>query len=224
MIRQRGTVRLLPAWFTRSSLTGLTLRLAPSVPTTSDIVTLAVGDADLLQRLKVALSAVDEVHRFPPSSPAISVRADASLLIEASYAPDEIRIHPERPRRCLALLHELGHFIDDQVLLEDKRATGAVELEQWRRAVLRSDAIASLRETAAAPPAETARQHLLYLLRFTETFARSYVQWICARSGEDRLLTELGDAQLKLFYGEYWSFDDFEEIGVAMDALFRELR
>jgi hypothetical protein len=190
----------------------------------SEVIVLDAGDAELHRHLEEAVAAVEDVHAFPDHSRVIPVSADDSLLTEARYTPSLIRIHPERPRRRIALLHEVGHFLDDQVLVAHGRATSSPLLEPWRRAVLRSDAILRLRELARSPPVTSAGQHLNYLLRFTETFARTYVQWIALRSRSGVLLEEVGEAQIALNYGEFWAFDDFDEIAEALDEAFGGLR
>jgi hypothetical protein len=186
----------------------------------SDIIRLSADLAgDLRPDLEDAIAAVHAVHPFPNDAPAIAVEADSTLLTEARYTPEVIRIHPVRPRRRIALLHEVGHFIDDQVLVPGARATGSPELESWRRAALRSDAILELREMWRAPSSGLAVAHIEYLLRFTETFARSYVQWIGMRSGHDSVLSEIGAAQEAMDYREFWAFSDFEEIAAEMDVI-----
>jgi hypothetical protein len=191
------------------------------VRSAGETILLSDADASLEARFAVAIDAIDRVHVFPDSAPLIAVRGDDMLLVEAQYSPTEIRVHPGRPRRAIALLHEVGHFVDDQILLPGSLATESPELEGWRRAVLRSDSILALRELAVRPPTPGARQHLLYLLRFTETFARSYTQWVALRSDSDELAAELGDARAALNYSEFWDVDDFEEIAHELDKLLK---
>ena len=170
-----------------------------------------------------AISAIDHVHHLPADAPAIPILADDQLLTDGHYRPERIALHPGRPLPRLATLHETGHYLDDLVLPPDTTlASGGAATAPWRDTVVQSQAIQNLRALAEDPSIGGASAHIRYLLRFSETFARSYSQWVAVRSDDDSLLDELGRAQLQLSYSEHWDSDDFQPIGAALDDLFAE--
>jgi hypothetical protein len=202
--------------------------MAPSaasikLPTLAELVVFGIADPTLEAEAVSTTAAAAQVHVVPAGAKPIRAEVADDLPWDGHYAPDLIRVHSGRPRRGLALLHELGHYLDDQCLpTTTSPASTGPELADWRRHVKESDATAALHQDAlAADPC--IQTHSRYLLRYSEAFARSYAQWVTLRSGSVDLLDELADAQAVLHYGQ-WGNDDFQTIATALDAYFGGLK
>jgi hypothetical protein len=108
----------------------------------------------------------------------------------------------------LALLHELGHAVDHHLLGRGRHfGSETPRLAGWWHAVESSRAFQRLAD------ADDAR----YWRSRREAFARSFAQWVAARSGDVGLLGEL--ERRAAGAGRQWTADDFAPIGRALDAV-----
>jgi hypothetical protein len=184
------------------------------------------------------LGAIDAVHAGPALA-AVTLTTGFLLPGEAGRytfrlpkdRPDEIRVNLDVADWQLALVHEVGHLIDRVALGSGGEQFASLQhdpdLAEWWVAVRQSAAVRSLlapklgRETVPA----ALQDYLTYLLSEQELFARTYAQWIAARSGDATLLVQVA---LRREHREYdlplplqWEIADFVAIGFALDELFR---
>jgi hypothetical protein len=118
-----------------------------------------------------------------------------------------IAISPQSEHAGLALLHELGHAVDHQLLgWGSERA----RLDSWWLAVTRTRAFRSLRRACSS-------EQLAYWPTRRESFARAFAQWVAERAGEPDALREIerraGGA------GRQWARDDFAPVADELDAV-----
>lgn len=192
---------------------------------------------------RAALAAIDKVHGDGklPLVP-IKTTTDRAAMGEFVAGPerktDHLTIKPRGEAARLTMAHEVGHRIDWEVL---PSATGKGGLyrawdrddvtKEWHDTVVGSKAIQSLIELNGQTIAkvdgrdyEVDRQYVGYLLQRDEVFARSYAQYIAARSGDKVMQAELDVFRQVPLYGHaQWREDDFEPIARAFDTLFAKL-
>lgn len=112
-------------------------------------------------------------------------------------------------------LHEYGHYLDAHSgLVPGTRNFDATSmanqpnspLHGWYQAVHASQAYGDLREENSS--------YARYAATNTETFARSYAQWVGSKPGNEAMLSNVmkGDSQ--------WKSDDFTPISAEFDKLF----
>lgn len=164
---------------------------------------------------------------LPPDEPALAralSAADAALpgtelarlpvvfAHEASYRWESghglwIALSPRSEHAGLALLHELGHAVDHQLLGWGSERAG---LDTWWHAVTRTRAFRSLRMACSA-------DELAYWPTRRESFARSFAQWVAQRTGLEDVLAEVerraGGA------GRQWARDDFAPVAAELDRV-----
>jgi len=148
------------------------------------------------------------------------------------------------PTKLLTVAHEIGHFIDQQMVEGPKKAHGAWGmggeelpsdgsplLKEWREAVKNSDSAAQLRKmrTTGIDPFSGEKiydwRYLLNLCSYGEMFARSYSQYITTGSGNANMMDELDTKRGMKYYDryKYLTDEDFEPIATAFDNLFKKL-
>ncbi len=151
---------------------------------------------------------------------------------------DRIEISSIGDGQELTIAHEMGHFLDHQVIGErgrwgTSRTRRSADAAAVMTSIENSQAIQSMRELERGPlfidgttpdgsPARYAvnRAYLRYLLEDREQFARAYAQYIAVRSKDARMLQQVEAINREGVYRRQWSDDDFEPIGRAFDALF----
>lgn len=201
----------------------------PPAPAAPPAATAPVSAALTLQahkaRSRALLQLLDQVHTDGalPQIPVGDLRMARALGVYAhTYAGDAVHVRLRGSQVLeFTLAHELGHFLDHQAL--GIRGTFASashpDLDGWRTAVMASQAVLRwTQERAAAIAAgdRTTRDFLDYLLSPHELFARSYAQYITARSGSSMLAGQLAHPSMA---GLHWSAGDFDAIARAIDAL-----
>jgi hypothetical protein len=170
--------------------------------------------------IQTAITAIDAVHGDGdlPKLPiyAKAGRGNLGEFVHRGSEAVQIGIKPDGSWPALTTAHELGHFLDHQVL-----GTGG----KWGSA--NSEALAAFR--AAVEGSETVKtiQALpesigAYWLTKHELWARAYAQYVATRSGDATLLAQLEKARGGLQPWRQWSDADFKPIAEAIDALFRE--
>jgi SPP1 gp7 family putative phage head morphogenesis protein len=201
-----------------------------------------------------ALKAIDSVHTdgLLPTIP-INVADLGNASAKYTYTSPKgsdpfatpltakrIDVAKNSKRPGLAVTHEVGHFLDSQVLHSGEKVGMASmldpDLQEWRVAIANSKAYQRLidmqsREFVRAwDPALDAltdrpldKDYLGYLASPHEAFARSYAQYIAQKSGNKTLLSQLAPLQvdpLNAVYPSQWEIDDFAQIEAAFDKLF----
>lgn len=179
------------------------------------------------QELRALLATIDAVHG-DGALPALPVRwgvPDRGAVAQCRVTQDlgeavSLTIDPNRSRWPLATVLEVGHFIDHRGIGAERSMASRSSrlLSGWRRAVRQSRAYRTLRDAFGAPP---------YLADEEELWARSYAQWIAARSGDQTLRTQVvqsrgPDSSVPAYFGQ-WDDDDFEPIAAEIALLFRRL-
>jgi hypothetical protein len=167
-----------------------------------------------------ALEQIDRVHDDGKlqSTPITDHKVPRSCLGAYNGVRIAIRrdgIHPE-----LTTAHEIGHCLDDQALPGSGYSSErAPEMELWRQAIQRSAAFQSLKARGKS-------KYRRYLLTWRELWARSYAQFIAARS-EDKImqkqLQDIIDGQTTGWADSHWKDDDFAPIAAEIETLFKNL-
>ena len=171
---------------------------------------LLVDDPNIRKATEATIAAADRIHRFPKISP-IPLVSSRSRTEEGAY---HFASRPLRPLKIVisryarhpswTLLHEIGHLLDNTVLNSPGLVFGSDGgrcfenlLGIWRADPhLRSLHRLLMDRGRRAGPAS--RNALRYELSGGELWARTYVQWMAARSGHAAGLstfrtTELAD-------------------------------
>lgn len=157
--------------------------------------------------LRTALAAADAALPGAALAPLPVVVAE-----EAGYCWEGgrglwIAISPRSEHAGLALLHELGHAVDHQLLgWGSERAA----LDSWWLAVTRTRAFRSLRSACSS-------DELAYWPTRRESFARAFAQWVAERAGEGDALREI--ERRACGAGRQWAREDFAAVAAELDAV-----
>lgn len=187
--------------------------------------------------MRRALAALDSVHGDGqlPGIPVMLSRGSTRLgeyEYQRSGRAVRIRVSARVSDPGLALLHEVGHFLDQQALDGGisffHASANATRLAAWRTAVRNTEAVHSLARLQAQKRLTVDRRQLAYLLRIQEIWARSYAQYIALQSGDQELAQQLealliGQRRATIPVMEQWEMDDFAPVADAMDRLFSDL-
>jgi hypothetical protein len=202
-------------------------------------------DEKLSEAVRDALSAIDTVHG-DGSLPEIPVEPKPSG-IEGYYKfeirtrePLRIELRKNQPAPAFHLVHEVGHFLDHQVLgmrgrFESESDEHGKLAELFKR-IDESDVIKRMRklqgqdyffiknQRGRREQRKVPKQVLKYLLEPAEIFARAYAQYTSVRSANPRLLVEFGATRAAAEEIQcYWSDADFAGIAAAFDDLLESL-
>jgi hypothetical protein len=177
--------------------------------------------------------------------PQLIVRANASTIEAASYEwddrtgrPTSLSISRRAPRPHLAVVHEVGHFLDQQALGDGRRfGSESGRVPELMDRIDATVAVHRLRELRSrrqvlihTHPHRRERftldQALIrYLLEPRELFARAYAQYVAVRSGDLRFLTQLHEVRRDLIVGmvyhQQWDQTDFLPVLEAFDQTLR---
>ncbi len=193
-----------------------------------------------MQRLQIALSAIDQVHGDGFWQP---VRIDVTNEGEnwiAGFKADTNRawlfLHSDQSATSLDLVHELGHGLEGYGFanLGIRPSAFASEFESWRRAVANSEAFKTLvfmrtsrtrvfQSLVAKRSRVINQENVKYLLEWHELFARAYAQYIALASGNKELRLQIANQSDSIFrqvlYPEQWSEQDFDFIAEEIEQL-----
>lgn len=207
---------------------------------------LAVEPGQPGQSLRDAVAAINRVHR-DGKLPVIPVTRASFTDRHAQFTNVAGKIAIEINRITgsagLATVHEIGHFLDYSGLGNSGEWASEADgvLDRWRAAVKESRSIQRLRpllEAGVDQAAETLtggtvveyevnRAYLRYMLQPRELWARSYAQFITAKSGDPILRRQMDDLRNqptnKFYYGEQWEDEDFLPILASIEAIFHDL-
>jgi hypothetical protein len=180
---------------------------------------------------------IDGVH-LVRGLPAISVVRSQSKKSHGYYnrggqiGLSQIADHPE-----LTLAHEIGHFIDHRGFFGQGMSSEASDaLSAWRTAVMKTPEIKNLFDIAAGKRNHIYAKHgvsfdanhVEYLLRTREIWARSYAQWIAQKSSDTVLMRQL-NIMLKnqqksvVKYTYQWQPENFKDVASAIDDVFSQI-
>lgn len=186
--------------------------------------------------LREAVAAINRVHG-DGDVPAIPVhlvgnqtlpRSDGRFWFDVaddgSLIPEVIGIRIGAPSGQVALLHEVGHFLD----IAGMPGPGFASLEwpglrAWRHRIVRTASYKSL-----ALLADQGQANAAALAPLEEMWARSYAQFVTIRGGSARLRAWLDSLRWpqpgKEYHVGQWVDDDFAPIESAIEDVFRRLR
>lgn len=139
--------------------------------------------------------------------------------------------------------HEFGHFFDFADFddygtfltgMSDVERAASPKLEEFWKSIDESQAYQTLLDMRANPATyekivqvngrdvrtTVQMEHVRYLQRPREVWARAYSQWIAEKSGDEAMLRGLARF-VDNPYPAQWSTEDFAPISAALDALFR---
>ncbi|MDQ2798767.1 MAG: hypothetical protein M3Y13_03885 [Armatimonadota bacterium] len=223
---------------------GNTKKRAVPVSTSLDVQAGPYSEA-----LTNALIAIDIVHKdgqlpkIPIKRLALSRGMHGRFLYVTGGESKEIAIHYASSHAELTAVHEIGHFLDYAGFGIAGEFSSAAEelLEDWRSVVRNSRAVQRLgylwrlssntvHETQSDGDVveyKIEKQYIEYLLQNEELWARSYAQFITAKSAHPKLqeqLSHLRDRPTRsLYYWEQWDDEDFLPIMAEIEAVFRQL-
>lgn len=185
--------------------------------------------------VKRVLDIIDAVHRDGqlPKLPVVTI---SSPTTAGKYTGRELKINLQEDRFDLVTVHEIGHFLDHRGIGSPHHLASRKSrlLAEWRRAVENTRAVSSLarlktRRTGEIELADGTKiprpvnvRYVKYLLDRPELFARSYAQYIAARSGDAQLLKQLDEIRhnrADLYRARQWETDDFAPVMEALDNL-----
>jgi hypothetical protein len=207
----------------------------------SDALTHLPQRGVMAEPVREALAAIDSVHG-DGTLDKLPVQVNSSEMTLGAYVHNgrtgagiELRISRSGDRPLSTLAHEVGHWLDQQMLHVGMPRTPDSALSTSEAAQAVRAAIANSR---AARQMSALRQHkgwydfdgdrifldrryIDYLAHDAEFWARAYAQYIATRSGSARMLAEIAALREGL-YPLAWAADDFEPIAAAIDALLAE--
>lgn len=205
-------------------------------------------------KASAAVRAIDAVHgdgelpRIPVEPETTRKRLGGFFFVPG--LPIAKRITVKGDDLAFTLVHEVGHFLDHQVLGAPRGRFGSLfatqadnEMHAWQQAVNESRHLRALRlsrDTGVAHsaatlepvtvkgiidteprPWRTQQAFVRYQLTPEEVWARSYAQYIAEESADPRLLAGLRQGQADPVYGGQWDTADFAPIRAAIKALFQ---
>lgn len=195
-------------------------------------------------KMNAAVAAIDSVHG-DGELPSIPVRYPSvrsyngrytCYRTPTGYKHKDISINKNGDHQALSLVHEIGHFLDQQAIGKGKRYASLTDqrLEDFRKAAQSSRAIQELKNQlnqrtlrlAIGVDLPVDRGYIQYLLQGEEIWARAYAQYIALKSGDNKLreqLQKIQNDQHPSNAASQWSDNDFEPIADAIDALLKEL-
>ncbi len=179
----------------------------------------------------VALPEINKLHGIE-NLPEIPIKNSKSGAFQGAYGfysntgePIDIKISTRSHHPPLTLAHEIGHFIDHQVLGDAGAfaSTKSPLLEKWREAVKASEATQSLSKLLTD---SLHRVRATYYLSTHEQWARSYAQWVATRSKNATMIEQTKAITMnknKVVAASQWSDAEFEPIAAAIDEIFTTL-
>jgi hypothetical protein len=193
---------------------------------------LKIGESPFARQLRHVVSIVDQLHRFPrlPSIPLLITRTQReSGGYDYRVRPPvplsiKISVHAESP--ALTLLHELGHLLDHLALNPIKQGFGSEHdplFDELRNSWKTNDRICRLTKivTGKKPSNAKMRTFLRYQLATAEIWARTYLQWVVAKS-DDLLLRVFFDKVAAKSSEFYWDAAEMDAMIPLIDRLFSE--
>lgn len=214
-----------------NDLQGMINQLAPvEAPSVQSIAACFISPKTgaVKKHLTHVVEAIDKVHAVE-GLPGIPVKASVDRKFQGKYAFNtkgeavSITLSSASVNPELTLAHEIGHFIDHQVLGEPGIYASEDDhlFMQWRLSVEMSAATQKLK---ALKSDNIFVARCDYYLRTREQWARSYAQWLAIRSNDPLLLAQVnniisgdGSESYKL---SQWEASDFVAIAKAIDELF----
>lgn len=183
---------------------------------------------------KITLAEIDKIHSIE-NLPVIPIKDSVSVKFQGQYSfyanrnrPIDIKLSKVSVNPEMTLAHEIGHFIDNQVIPKTSGYYSSISspiMEEWRLAIANSSATMNLKSMVGNRAFD--QKKVRYYLSAEEQWARSYAQWVGQKSGN---ITMMNQAKAITEYernepykNSQWATDDFSPIGVAIDNIFKKL-
>ena len=219
---------------------------APAGDPISGYLFFAPGDPDEAA-LQGAMAAVDSVHGDGELGiiPLTTIPTTA-LDWEAAYVNDDdravaIEVNANAQRKQLSLVHEVGHWLDHQMLgvaMGEQTNPAIVAANLRVMAAIRGteqfqaweDFVAGRRTIPITNP-QTGVTNLFrpnpravrYLMEDREIWARAYAQYISSVSQSPELLEQFADFRSQPGNIRFWGDEDFAPVAEAIDGLVRTM-
>ncbi len=194
-----------------------------------------------------AIAAVDRTHK-DGALPLLPITGVLLLDMYGYFLSQdgkaiEITVSTLSPHVELTTLHELGNFLDYQGLDHSVEfaSVNSPLLAAWRDAIKNSPPIQALghylRPSVSTVQVILAngsvveypidKPYVEYLLKAEELWARSYLQFVAAKSGDPEILLQLNSERDHpvdgINYEQYWTDIDFQPIMAEIEKVFRRL-
>lgn len=208
---------------------------------------LSVEAGVLEAKMLRAAAAIDRTHNdgvLPtlPLKAALLLDMYGCFRIQGGKAI-EITVSTINPHVELTTLHEIGHLLDYQGMDHSVKfaSVNSPLLALWRDAIKSSPPIQTLGHYLS-PSISTVNEVLAngsvvkypvdkpyveYLLKAEELWARSYSQFVAAKSGDPEILLQLNKERERpaggINYEQYWTDPDFQPIMAEIESVFRRL-
>ncbi len=193
---------------------------------------LNIDESPYARQFRHVVSVVDQLHRFP-KLPAIPVLITKNRREGGGYMyrvrppvplSINISVHAEFP--ALTLLHELGHLLDHLALNPIKQGFGSEHdplFNRLRHFWTLNNRICRLTRIVSGNKRSDPRRRsfLRYQLATAEIWARTYLQWVVAKS-DDLLLRAFFDKLAADSPEFYWDVGEMNAIIALVDQLFSE--
>ena len=182
---------------------------------------------------KKTLAEIDRLH-VVSNVPTLPVKNSKTSRFQGSYThynngrPGEIVVSTASVNPELTLAHEIGHFLDHQSMGKAGKfaSIDSPLFADWRVAIENSAATKELKSMAKLSQSGAEAKRYKYYLNPIEQWARSYAQWVAARSKNavmmqqvDKIITN----DYKAYAASQWDATDFEPIANAIDDIFSKL-
>lgn len=229
---------------------GVTAAGGPDVLPLGDV--LPKGEVE--KSMRDAFAAIDDVHSISANREIDPIPVaswnDGTTAGGAYYSgrdgallyPQFIRLNPDSGEVELALVHEWGHYLDQQFIGEGVHYGSVRALMDPEHPLY--EVMGALVETPELQQINALRgkdqtfrasdgteknlrdfeAYATYLIKPHEAFARAYAQWIALRSGNETLKAQIEPhrGETHAFPGQ-WSDESFAPVAEAMDKAFEKL-
>jgi hypothetical protein len=193
---------------------------------------LKIDESPYARQFRHVMSVVDQLHAFPrlPTIPVLLTknRREGGAYISRMRPPIplSINISVNTDSPALTLLHEVGHLLDHLALNPIKQGFGSEHdplFDPLRNFWAANKSIRCLTKIVTGRSAinPKRRSYLRYQLQVEEIWARTYLQWVVAKS-DDLLLRVFFDKVLAHSAELYWETVEMKGIMPLVDRLFSE--
>lgn len=210
-------------------------------------VPVGIGDDSYV---RMALEAIDNIHTVSQTVKYKVIERElrhsrrSITRGKINHRTLTITIDPRTRNKAFTLLHEIGHALDWELSPTGRYSSvdsDQVEFREWRRQVGQTSPIAALeravnrldeihygqsgwRQALGLSRYRRGREAMRYHASFVECFARSYVQYIVARSTQDALQAQYRYSHSPddgVIFRTGWSDQEFERIEPIIATIFQ---
>ena len=182
---------------------------------------------------KITLAEIDKIHNIE-NLPVIPIKDSVSAKFQGQYSfypngnkPIEIKLSKVSVNPEMTIAHEIGHFIDNQVIPKTSGYYSSINstiMEEWRLAIANSSATMNLKGMVG--DRAFIQKDVRYYLSTHEQWARSYAQWVGQKSGNVNMITQskvITERSYSPYSNSQWNEADFAPISTAIDNIFEKL-